>query len=91
MAHPGSFKLWRHARAPRPRGERLVASLQRDIRDAANTVRARRVFREPREIFRLEIANRERCYRRTTLLDRPTLDALHEGAGVRTRLRVQSD
>ncbi len=101
MAHPGSFKLLNRRRAAvfdldpaqrsARRGQLLVASLQHEILDEATTVRARRIFERPRELYRLEIANHGLGYRRTTLLDRPTLDALCDDASVGARLLRQID
>jgi hypothetical protein len=71
------------------RVERLLASLLEDFRCASTSVRARCIFREPREIFRLEISNPERGYERTTLLDRDVLDELLEHPDVRDRLALE--
>lgn len=69
---------------------RLLDSLRLEIQDGATTVRARRVFETPREIFRLEIESPGLGYLRTTLLDRDTLEELLEVDAVRSRLRLDS-
>lgn len=71
------------------RVERMLASLLEEFRCASTVVRARCIFREPREIFRLEITNPERGYQRTTLLDRDVLDELLEHPDVRERLALE--
>ena len=69
---------------------RLLDSLRLEIQDGATTVRARRVFETPREIFRLEIESPGLGYQRTTLLDRDALEELLEVDAVRSRLRLDS-
>ncbi len=96
---PGSFKVQSRNRAfeayldPAVRGARRVArildSLRREIRDEGTTVRARRIFEQPREIFRLEIESETLGYQRTTLLDREALDELLADGPVRARLVVR--
>jgi hypothetical protein len=71
------------------RVERILASLLEEFRSAGTSVRARCIFREPREVFRLEIQNAERNYFRTTLLDRDVLDELLEHPDVRRRLTLE--
>src|SRR5262245_40225239 len=70
---------------------RLLDSLRLEIQDGTTTVRARRVFETPREIFRLEIASPDLGYQRTTLLDRDALEELLEVDAVRSRLRLDRD
>ena len=67
---------------------RIVESLRREIMESGDgkTLRIRRVLRDPREIFRLEIALPELGYQRTTLLDRETLDALLASKEIRALL-----
>lgn len=101
MAHPGSFKVPSRNRSfeayldPNVRDarrvQRLVESLRGEIQDDATTVRARRIFAEPRELFRLEIENPEMGYHRTTVLERPVLDALRADDAVGQRLRLDID
>ena len=98
MVQRGSFRIasrgraWEASQDPvlrrTRRIERLLDSLRLEIQDGATTVRARRVFETPREIFRLEIESPSLGYQRTTLLDRDTLDELLEVDAVRTRLRL---
>jgi hypothetical protein len=97
---PGSYRILMRSRravedqlAPElaavRRAERMLASLLDELRSGSTVVRARCIFREPREIFRLEIANSERGYQRTTLLDREVLEELLEHDGVRDRLALE--
>ena len=99
-SRPGSYRILMRSRravedqlAPELAGmrrvERLLASLLDELRCEATVVRARCIFREPREIFRLEISNPELGYRRTTLLDRDVLDELLEHPDVRQRLALE--
>ena len=99
-SRPGSYRiLMRSQRAVEDqlapelaqlrRVERLLASLLEEFRCASTVVRARCIFREPREIFRLEIQNPERGYQRTTLLDRDILDELLEHPDVQQRLALE--
>ena len=70
------------------RVHRIVDSLRDEILAAgeSTTLRVRRVFSTPREIFRLEIERPEFGYLRTTLLDRDALEALLESDEVRDRV-----
>lgn len=100
MPQRGSFRIARGVRAfeatqdPALRRTRRIArlldSLRLEIQDGATTVRARRVFETPHEVFRLEIESPELGYQRTTLLDRETLEELLEVDAVRSRLRLDS-
>ena len=72
------------------RVERLLDSLRLEIQDGATTVRARRVFETPREVFRVEIESPGLGYQRTTLLDREALEELLEVDAVRMRLGLES-
>ena len=67
------------------RMQRLLDSLREEILEAGATcdLRIRRVFVEPREIFRLELARPEFGYQRTTLLERDALEELLESDAVR--------
>ncbi len=98
MPQRGSFRIASRVRAFEAtqdpalrrsrRIERLLDSLRLEIQDDATTVRARRVFETPREIFRLEIESPTLGYQRTTLLDRDALDELLEVDAIRIRLRL---
>lgn len=67
------------------RVRRIVASLREDILEGggATNLRIRRVFRRPREIYRLELALPDLGYQRITLLDREALEELLEADDVR--------
>ena len=105
MTHPGSFRIPSRSRSgprgagaaldPRSRSarriQRIVDSLGHEIAGEGTTVRARRVFDTPREVFRLEIETPALGYQRTTLLDRSALEELLALEGVRERLRLQID
>ena len=100
MRQRGSFRIASRVRAFEAsqdpalqrtrRVERLLDSLRLEIQDGATTVRARRVFETPREVFRVEIESPGLGYLRTTLLDRDTLEELLEVDAVRRRLRLDS-
>jgi chorismate mutase len=67
------------------RSQRVLESLRNEILEGggAGNLRIRRVFRSPREIYRLEFEIPEREYQRTTLLDRDALEELLETDEVR--------
>lgn len=67
------------------RVRRIVASLRDDILGGGGgrNLRIRRVFRRPREIYRLELALPDLGYQRITLLDRDALEELLEADDVR--------
>jgi len=67
------------------RSQRVLESLRNEIVEGAEAghLRIRRVFRSPREIYRLELELPERDYQRTTLLDRDALEELLEADEVR--------
>jgi hypothetical protein len=99
-SRPGSYRILSRSRravedqlAPElaavRRVERILASLLEEFRSPTTVVRARCIFQEPREVFRLEISNPELGYQRTTLLDRDVLDELLEHPDVRERLTLQ--
>ena len=70
------------------RVRRIVNSLRDQIVEGGGeSVRIRRVFTNPREIYRLELELPELAYQRITLLDRETLEALLESEDVRARLQ----
>jgi hypothetical protein len=57
--------------------ERILGSLRSQIREGGRErVRLRRVFKDPREIFRLEVEFPELACQRITLLDREALEQL---------------
>ena len=68
-----------------PRLQRILDSLRNEIIEGGDgkNVRIRQVFREPREIYRLELELPELGYQRTTLLDREALEELLETEEVR--------
>ncbi|MBW2315340.1 MAG: hypothetical protein JRH10_14235 [Deltaproteobacteria bacterium] len=72
------------------RVERIVESLRAEIIEGNGGVRIRRIFENPRELFRLELELPELGYQRTTLLDREALDALLAADDVRSRVRETS-
>ena len=88
LADPIEHALHRVARAER-RTQRIVDSICDEIRGGGerSTLRIRRVFVAPREIFRVELDRPDLGYQRTTLLGREALEALLESDGVRTRDR----
>jgi hypothetical protein len=67
------------------RVRRILDSLRNEIVEGGGgrNLRIRRVFREPREIYRLELELPELGYQRTTLLDRDALEELLETEEVR--------
>ncbi len=71
------------------RAQRVLASLRSEILEGGGgrTLRIRRVFRTPREIFRLELQLPELGYHRTTLLDRDALEELLEAEEIREVVR----
>jgi len=75
-----------------PRLQRLLGSLRDEIVEGGDgtNVRVRRVFSEPREIFRLELELPELGYQRTTLLDRDALEELLEIDEVREIIRTST-
>ena len=75
-----------------PRLQRLLQSLRDEIVEGGDetNVRVRRVFSEPREIFRLELERPELGYQRTTLLDRDALEELLEIDEVREIIRTST-
>lgn len=74
------------------RTQRLLDSLREEILEAGEScdLRIRRVFVEPREIFRLELARPEFGYQRTTLLERDALEELLEYDGVRAIIETHA-
>jgi hypothetical protein len=103
MTNPGSFRIPSRNRTYEAfldpalrsarRTQRILDSLRSEIAGAAEagvggTVRIRRIFEHPREIFRLEIEAPSMAYQRTTLLDREALEELLEAEEVRARVRI---
>jgi hypothetical protein len=70
------------------RTQRIVESLCEEIRDGGDGVslRVRRIFATPREIFRVELHRPALGYQRTTLLSREALESLLEIDDVREAL-----
>jgi hypothetical protein len=99
MKPPGTFKLFGRARRTAPdvmdpmslsvdRSDRIVDSLREQILegDADQSLRIRQIFKDPKEIYRVEIQRPEQNYQRTTLLDREALEELLEMDDVRERV-----
>jgi hypothetical protein len=70
------------------RVQRIIASLRSEIVEGGGgrNLRIRRIFRTPREVYRLELELPELGYQRTTLLDRDALEELLEADDVRAIL-----
>ena len=64
--------------ARRVRG--VLTSIQRDVQ-AGCRVRIRRIFSQPRELYRLELERSDLACQRTTLLDADSLETLLEELG----------
>ena len=75
------------------RCQRIVDSLRCQILDGGpeQSLRVRQVFSVPREIFRVEIEERDLSYFRTTLLDRDALEDLLETDGIKERISHVDD
>ena len=99
MKPPGTFKLLGRARRPandamdpmslcEDRSDRIVDSLRAMILegDEDQSLRIRQVFKNPKEIFRVEIDRPEQNYQRTTLLDRDALEELLATDDIRDRV-----
>ncbi len=100
MRPPGSFKFARNSRAfevfedPQLRSERrsqrILESIRTEIAEGLEPeLRIRRIFSDPREIFRLELELPQLGYQRTTLLDRDALETLLEADEVRALVSRQ--
>jgi hypothetical protein len=72
------------------RMQRVVDSLCDELRggDERASIRIRRVFSVPREIFRVELERPDLGYQRTTLLGREAVEALLESDDVRTAIEA---
>jgi hypothetical protein len=89
LPDPIERALYGVAQAER-RTQRIVDSISDEIREGGerSTLRIRRVFVAPREIFRVEIQRPDLGYQRTTLLGRDALEALLECDGVQTAIEA---
>src|SRR5258705_13164831 len=78
-ADPIELAIHRVALAER-RTRRIVDSISDEVRDGGerSSLRIRRVFETPREIFRVELDRPDLGYQRTTLLGREALEELLE-------------
>jgi hypothetical protein len=74
------------------RTQRVVASISDEIRGGGDrsSLRIRRVFTVPREVFRVELERPDLGYQRTTLLGREALEALLESDGVQTAIEADA-
>jgi hypothetical protein len=70
------------------RSDRIVDSLRAQILelDVDQSLRIRQIFKDPREIYRVEIERPDQGYQRTTLLDRDALEDLLATDDVRERV-----
>lgn len=70
------------------RSDRIVDSLRAQILelDVGQSLRIRQIFKDPREIYRVEIDRPDQGYQRTTLLDRDALEDLLATDDVRERV-----
>jgi hypothetical protein len=99
MRPPGAYKIAARARAFDPllhpstrsarRVRRILDSLRTEIVEGGE-VRIRRVLKDPREIFRLELDMPALGYQRITLLDRESLELLLEADDVLERVRTSA-
>lgn len=100
MRPPGSFKFTRNNRAlegfddPRlqseRRSQRILESIRNEIAEGSEPeLRIRRIFSDPREIFRVELELPQLGYQRTTLIDRDALETLLEADEVRALVSQQ--
>ena len=89
FADPIEHAIHRVAQAEQ-RTSRIVASISDEIRGGGerSSLRIRRVFSAPREVFRVELDRPDLGYQRTTLLGREALEALLESDGVQTAVEV---
>jgi hypothetical protein len=99
MRPPGTYKISARTRAfdamlhPSARSarrvRRILDSLRTEIVEGGE-VRIRRVIKDPREIFRLELDMPALGYQRVTLLDRESLEMLLEADDVLERVRTSA-
>ena len=90
IADPIELAIHRVALTER-RTHRIVDSISDDVRNAGerSSLRIRRVFAAPREVFRVELERPDLHYQRTTLLGREALEKLLESDGVQTAVEVE--
>jgi hypothetical protein len=96
MQPPGTFKIHRRRRTEpnfadplaclNTRAQRIVDSLREEILESGENLRIRKVFQEPRAIYRIELDVPDLNYQRTTLLDEDALEELLEIDEIRSRL-----
>ncbi len=99
MQPPGTFKIHSKRRPAEPgylalhplefrnsRAQRIIDSLREQILEGGGSLRIRRIFEEPREIYRIELDVPGFKYQRTTLLDGDALEELLEIEEVRSRV-----
>ena len=99
MRPPGAYKISARMRAfealqhpslrSARRVRRILDSLRNEIVDGGE-VRIRRVVKDPREIFRLELELPALGYQRVTLLDRESLEQLLQGDDVLARVSASA-
>lgn len=99
MRPPGAYKISARMRAfeasqhpslrSARRVRRILDSLRTEIVEGSE-VRIRRVIKDPREIFRLELEMPALGYQRVTLLDRDALEQLLQADGVLARVSASS-
>ena len=75
------------------RSDRIVDSLRAQILelDVDQSLRIRQIFKDPREIYRVEIDRPDQGYQRTTLLDRDALEDLLATDDIRERVLAAID
>ena len=97
MQPPGTFKIQSRRRSVatdyldplayrNSRAQRIVDSLCEQILEGGENLRIRRIFEEPRAIYRIELDVPILKYQRTTLLDGDALEELLEIEEVRSRV-----
>ena len=96
MRPPGDYKISARTRSieatlhPAARSQRRVRRILDSLRTEiveGGELRIRRVLKDPREIFRLELDVPALGYQRVTLLDRESLESLLEADDVLERVR----
>ncbi len=97
MQPPGAFKIQSRRRDlvagyldplghGNSRAQRIVDSLRDQILEGGENLRIRRVFEEPRPVYRIELDVPGMNYQRITLLDGDALEELLEIDEVRSRV-----
>ncbi|MCC6640610.1 MAG: hypothetical protein IT386_05540 [Deltaproteobacteria bacterium] len=99
MRPPGAYKISARARTfealqhpslrSARRVRRILDSLRTEIVEGGE-VRIRRVIKDPREVFRLELEMPALGYQRVTLLDRESLEALLKADDVLARVSASA-